>query len=67
MKPAYNVRFWIWSDTNVSFDWENYAGGRSYTYKASSEQEAREFLAREGWEIKTYTVKDCRHKKQKKK
>ena len=60
MKPAYNVRFWIFTDDCVVFNWENYAGGRSYDHKAKTEQEARDYLTREGWEIKTCTVKDCR-------
>lgn len=55
-KPAYNVRFWNF-DTCTVFNWENYAGGRSYDHKAKNEQEAREYLAREGWEIKTYYQK----------
>ena len=56
MKSAYNVRFWNFENC-TAFQWENYAGGMSYVHKAQNEQEAREYLTREGWEIKTYYKK----------
>lgn len=56
MKSAYNVRFWNFKNC-TAFQWENYAGGMSYIHKAQNEQEAREYLTREGWEIKTYYKK----------
>lgn len=55
MMPAYNVRFWNFENVTI-FNWENYAGGRC-KHRAKNEQEAREYLAREGWEIKTYYKK----------
>ena len=55
MKPAYNVRIWNFGDV-VLLTWENYAFGK-HEHKAHSEREALDWLAADGWEIKTFYKK----------
>lgn len=55
MKPAYNVRIWNFGDA-VLLTWENYAFGE-HKHKARSEREALDWLAADGWEIKTFYKK----------
>jgi hypothetical protein len=55
MKPAYNVRIWNFGDV-VLLTWENYAFGK-HEHKARSEREALDWLAVDGWEIKTFYKK----------